>query len=105
MSQWGVMLYITLPQMFRVSLPALGNEFASVIKDTSILATVSILELTFQGVNLVSRLFQAGANPDFLFVVWVEIAILYFVLTFAVSRTLLAIERRFRVPGLEAPTL
>ena len=105
MSQWGVMLNVTLPQMFRVSLPALGNEFASVIKDTSILATVSILDLTFQGVNLVSRLFQAGGNPDLLFVVWVEIAFLYFVLTFAVSRTLLAIERRFRVPGLEAPTL
>lgn len=105
MSRLGVMFNVTLPQMFRISLPALGNEFASVIKDTSILATVSVLELTFQGVNLVSRLFQAGGNPDFLFIVWVEVAILYFVLTFAVSRTLLALEKRYRVPGLEAPQL
>ena len=100
-----IMYTITLPQMFRVSLPALGNEFASVIKDTSLLATVSILELTFIGVILVSTLIQRGGNPDLVFAVWIEIAALYFVLTFAVSRILQAVERHYRVPGLEAPQL
>jgi len=105
MTREQIMYNVTLPQMFRVSLPALGNEFASVIKDTSLLATVSILELTFIGVNLVSTLIQRGGNPDLVFVVWIEIAALYFVLTFAVSRILHTVERRYRVPGLEAPQL
>jgi polar amino acid transport system permease protein len=100
-----VILHVTLPQMFRVSLPALGNEFASVIKDTSLLSIVGVLDLTLQGTDLVSQLVTYLGRQDLVFVVWFEIAALYFVLTFIVSRVLLAVERRYRVPGLEAAQL
>ncbi len=109
MTKGSILTHITLPQMFRVSLPALGNEFASVIKDTSIISLVGALDLTFQGNNIVSALFAGTSgtkvNLDIIFVVWVEIAILYFVMTFAVTRILQYIERRYRVPGLEAAQL
>jgi ABC-type amino acid transport system permease subunit len=53
----------------------------------------------------VSQLVTYLGRQDLVFVVWFEIAALYFVLTFIVSRVLLAVERRYRVPGLEAAQL
>jgi len=105
MSKGTILARITLPQMFRISLPALGNEFASLIKDTSLLSTIGALELTFQGKNLSAVLAVGGGNLDLVIIIWVEIALLYFVITIVVSRALQAIEKRYRVPGLEAAQL
>ena len=105
MSKATIMARVTLPQMFRISLPALGNEFASLIKDTSLLSVIGALDLTFQGKNLSAVLATGGGNLDLVIIIWVEIAVLYFAMTFVVSRTLQAIEKRFRVPGLEAAQL
>jgi len=99
-----VMLHVTLPQMLRVSLPALGNEFASVIKDTSLLSVVGILDLMLQGTDLISDVVSVG-KTQLVFVILLEVAVLYFLVTFAVSRVLLGIEKRYRVPGLEAAQL
>lgn len=105
LSRGETLLHITLPQMFRVSLPALGNEFASVIKDTSLLSAVGALDLVFQGKNLAAILATRGGNIDLVFILWAEIAALYFVITYIVARTLQGIEKRYRVPGLEAAQL
>ena len=105
LSRSTILTRITLPQMFRVSLPALGNELASLIKDTSLLSTIGALDLTFQGKNLSAVLVTGGGNIDLVIVIWVEIALLYFVITFVVTRTLQAIEKMYRVPGLEAAQL
>lgn len=106
LSKGRTMANVILPQMFRVSLPALGNEFASVIKDTSILSVVGVLELMFMGNNLTSRLITSpGANLENINLIWISIAMVYFPMTFAVSRSLQMIERKFRVPGLEAAQL
>jgi polar amino acid transport system permease protein len=47
--------YIILPQMFRNVLPAFNNEFEAMLKSTSILASIGMLELTRAGMNIVSR--------------------------------------------------
>lgn len=96
--------HVVLPQMFRISLPALGNEFASVIKDTSLLSVVGALDLTFQGKNLASLSASHGDIAD-LTLIWLVVAFIYLLLTLTVSRTLQWIERRYRVPGLEAAQL
>jgi polar amino acid transport system permease protein len=96
--------YVVLPQMFRISLPALGNEFASVIKDTSLLSVVGAIDLTFQGKNLASLTALQGDIGD-LTLIWLVIAFIYLLMTLLVSRTLQGIERRYRVPGLEAAQL
>ena len=98
-----VMFAITLPQAFRVSLPALGNEFASVIKDTSLLSAISATELSFRGASLVSSSIFVDFN--LVFIIWSEIAIIYFAITFIVTRVVRAVENRFKVPGLEAAQL
>ncbi len=105
MTRGEILASVTLPQMLRVSLPALGNEFASVIKDTSLLSAVNALDLTFQGKNLAALLAVGAGNVELVFLLWTEIALVYFVITFIVSRSLQAVEKRYRVPGLEAAQL
>ena len=39
------MRYVILPQAFRNILPALGNEFITIIKDSSLLQTIGVMEL------------------------------------------------------------
>lgn len=103
MTRGQTMLYVTLPQAFRVSLPPLGNEFASLVKDTSLLSVISALELSYAGGVRVPSALQTDFN--LVFIIWTAVAILYFVVTFAVTRTLRVIENTFKVPGLEAAEL
>lgn len=103
MGKWQAMFRVTLPQAFRVSLPALGNEFASVIKDTSLLNVIGWLDLAQIGLLQVPHAMMI--NFDLVFIIWIEIAALYFVLTFLVTNVVRTIENRFKVPGLEAAEL
>ncbi len=105
LSRGGILGRIIMPQMFRVSLPALGNEFASVIKDTSLLSAVGALDLVFQGKNLGARLVTTGGNIALVFILWGVIAVVYLIVTSVVTRSLQMIEKRYRVPGLEAAQL
>lgn len=98
------MFRVTLPQAFRVSLPALGNEFASVIKDTSLISAIGALELSFYGLVLV-RDALLPLRLDHVFIIWLEIALLYFLLTTLVTFSVRQIENRYTVPGLEAASL
>ena len=101
LGRWQTMFRIVLPQAFRVSLPALGNEFASVIKDTSLLNVIGWVELAQIAIIQVRGVVGTPA----VFVAWIEAALLYFVLTFVVTRTVRAIENNYKVPGLEAAEL
>lgn len=101
MSRLRSMFSVVLPQAFRVSLPALGNEFASVIKDTSLLSIIGWLDLAQTGIV------QArGVVGTFsVFVVWIEVAIMYYALTYVVTRMVRTVENNYKVPGLEAAEL
>jgi ABC-type amino acid transport system permease subunit len=103
LSRFQTMFRVTLPQAFRVSLPALGNEFASVIKDTSLISAIGALELSFRGTILVRGALKLGLNH--VFIIWVEVALLYFVLTTVVTIIVRKVENRSKVPGLEAASL
>jgi len=99
-----IMFRVTLPQAFRVSLPALGNEFASVIKDTSLISAIGALELSFFGLVLV-RDALLPLRLDHVFIIWLEIALLYFLMTTLVTFMVRQVENRYKVPGLEAALL
>lgn len=106
MSRFQSMFRVVLPQAFRVSLPALGNEFASVIKDTSLLSVIGWLDLAGAGQRILpDTLSTPGLGLGMVLVMWLEVALLYFVITFIVSRTVRSIENAFKVPGLEAAEL
>jgi len=94
------MFVVTLPQAFRLSLPALGNEFSSSIKDTSLLNVIGWMELSGVTLALASNSYKSGYLYGSL-VVWFEAAFLYFVVTYIVTRAVRGIEDFYKVPGLE----
>ena len=110
MRQGQSMRYIVLPQAFRLSLPPLGNEFAALIKDTSLLSAVGALDMFGRTTEFTQQIFTQpppGVIPHlwWYFAAYTAIAIVYFVMTFLVTRVLLFIEHRVQTPGLEAVSL
>lgn len=100
-SRGRILLRVVLPQAFRVSLPALGNEFSSVIKDSSLLSFIGWLELSnLASIETAAAVRLPGVAPPI--VVYLEVAVLYFVVTFTVNSIVRGVENAFRVPGLEA---
>jgi polar amino acid transport system permease protein len=99
LSKGQAMTGVVLPQTFRLVLPALGNELATVLKDTSLLGAIGILDLfgTARSQAQTSTIYGGGLQ---VFTWWTVVAILYFVLTFSLTRSLQFIERRYQVPGL-----
>jgi ABC-type amino acid transport system permease subunit len=93
------MFVVVLPQAFRLSLPALGNEFSSSIKDTSLLSVIGWLELSGMAMVQVSLAFKTYLYGSL--VIWFEAAFLYFVVTYIVTRAVRAVEDVYKVPGLE----
>lgn len=79
---------VVLPQVVRNILPATGNEFIINIKDTSVLNVISVVELYFSGNTIATQTYQY-------FQTFTIIAVIYFVLTFTVTRILRYVERRF----------
>ena len=47
LTPWQRLCHVRLPTMLRISLPALGNNFVSLFKDTSVAAVIAVPELTF----------------------------------------------------------
>lgn len=84
---------VVIPQALRNALPAYTNEFITMIKDSSLVMTIGVLELTLTG-KLISA---ETAQP---FVVLIFVAVLYFILTFTTSRILRYVEKRFAIPGM-----
>ena len=104
------MRHVVLPQAFRLSLPPLGNEFAVLIKDTSLLSAVGALDMFGLATEFTQQIFTQpppGVQPQlwWYFAVYTAIAIVYFAMTFVVTRVLLFIEHRVQTPGLEAVSL
>ncbi|WP_315110222.1 amino acid ABC transporter permease [Clostridium intestinale] len=91
MSHVQTMLNVVLPQVIRNILPATGNEFVINIKDTSVLSVISVTELFFQAKSV------AGINYKF-FATFFIASVMYFIMTFAVTRILRFIERKIDGP-------
>ena len=85
------MTKVVLPQAIRNILPAIGNEFVINIKDTSVLNVISITELYFQ-TSTVAGIHFSFFGPFFI------ACILYFIMTYAVTRILRMVEKRLDGP-------
>lgn len=100
LSRWQTMRYVVLPQTFRVTLPALGNEFAVIIKDTSLLAAIGAADLVFWGRNNVQFALYNYGIIEWVIALWLVIALVYFTITYVITQVVGAVEHAFRVPGL-----
>ena len=79
--------YIVLPQAVRVVLPALGNEFITLVKDSSLASTIGVMELSKQGSFIRSRTYDA-------LTVYFAVAVLYLLMTTTLSILISRLEQR-----------
>lgn len=87
MSHWQTMRYIVLPQVLRNILPSVANEFVINIKDTSVLNVIGVTELYYFAGIIKRQSFQT-------FQTYFVVCVIYFILTFTVTRILRLIERK-----------
>ncbi|WP_326717600.1 ABC transporter substrate-binding protein/permease [Vagococcus jeotgali] len=87
MNKLQAMRYIIMPQAIKNILPALGNEFVTVIKESSVVSVIGVSELMFQ-----AGVVRGASFKPFLPIVIVSF--IYFILTFTLSRLLGVAERR-----------
>lgn len=87
LTQGQTMKSIVLPQAVKSILPALGNEFITLLKETSIVGYIAVVDLTRAGDIVRSRTFDA-------FFSLISVAVVYFILVMGISWLLKKAERR-----------
>ena len=81
---------VVLPQSLRVALPALANNLASLVKDSSLAYVISVVELTMVGYRVQAESYQPIP-------VFMTIGIIYLILTTAFTTLTAALETRLDV--------
>ena len=76
---WQTMYYIILPQAFRNILPPLGNEFITMLKDSSLVSVIGFEELTRRGQLVIAQTYAS-------FEIWMTVAVLYLIMTLVIAR-------------------
>ncbi|WP_157873339.1 amino acid ABC transporter permease, partial [Streptomyces neyagawaensis] len=86
----GVQRHVVVPQAFRVALPALGNEFISILKLTSLVSSISLAELLLVGQRLYTQNFLVLETL-------LAVAVYYVMLVTAFDRLRALLEHRLDV--------
>jgi len=89
LSESQTMRHIILPQAIKQIFPALGNEFVTIIKETSIFMYLGIAELMYQ-IGILKASSPAVTE------LYITAGILYLILTYPLSKLMNFIERRLR---------
>ncbi len=83
------MAYIVVPQVIKNVLPALANEFISLLKETSVAGYVTVADLTYAG----NRIRGVTFSP---FMPLIAVALIYLVLVMFFTKLVSLLERRLR---------
>jgi len=81
------MMRIILPQAIKNILPALGNEFIAVLKETSVAGMIPVMDLSKAGDVVRSRTYEA-------FFPLISVAVVYFIIVMLMTQLLKLLERR-----------
>jgi polar amino acid transport system permease protein len=82
--------WVTVPQALRISFPALGNNLVSLVKNSSLVSTIGMVELTFVANDISFNNFRT-------FEIYGATAVLYVVIVLTLTRLLRRAERRLLV--------
>jgi len=93
MSSYGIYIKVIIPQMLRQTLPMLAGQSVSLIKDSALVSTISIYDLTMQGQRIVSETFLT-------FEIWFAVAVCYLVVTASLSFIIRQFENRLKFINL-----
>ncbi len=86
-SYWQIMRYVLLPQAVRNILPALGNEFIAILKDSSLVSVLGVQDITQLG-----KVYSASTFK--FFEAYNVVAFLYLVMTMGLALLVRYVERR-----------
>ena len=82
--------YVILPQAVRRVLPPLTSQAISLIKDSALVSTIAIFDLTMNGQAIIAETFLT-------FEIWFTVAAIYLVVTLALSFAVNVMERRLKI--------
>jgi len=95
MTRLQAIVHIIMPQAFRLALPALSNEVAYMLKYTSVVFVIAVPDLMSRGKMIIGWSYRAEETL-------LAVALLYIVLVNGAARLMADLERKFRIPGLQA---
>lgn len=84
--------YVVLPQTVKVVLPAIGNEFISMLKDSSLVSTIALADILRKGREYISRTFLSLETM-------LIVALIYLIITLILSRLVGMLEERLHENG------
>ncbi|MDY4611413.1 MAG: amino acid ABC transporter permease [Sphaerochaetaceae bacterium] len=84
--------HVILPQTVKVILPAIGNEFISMLKDSSLVSTIALSDILRKGREYISRTFLSLETM-------LIVALIYLVITLLLSRLVGILEERLHQNG------
>ncbi len=87
MKKSAAMRYVILPQAIRNILPALGNEFVTIIKETSVLSMCAVADVMFRAGDVASLTYRYVDA-------YVLAAVMYFIMVYPLSKLMAWFERR-----------
>jgi polar amino acid transport system permease protein len=89
MSRWRVLYRIELPQVVLVAMPLVINQFAVIVKSSTLVSVIAISDLMYQGLKIVNQWYEPIE-------VLTAIALAYFLLIFSISRVANAVYVHFQ---------
>lgn len=92
MSRTQVFIHVILPQTVKVVLPAIGNEFISMLKDSSLVSQLALADILRRGREYISRTFLSLETM-------LVVALIYLVFTLVLSRLVGLLEERLHKNG------
>jgi len=90
LSAWDSYRWIILPQAVRRVLPPLTSQAVSLVKDSALVSTIAVYDLTMRGQEIIAETYLA-------FELWFTIAAIYLTVTVALSSVVALMEKRIRV--------
>ena len=91
LTTYHVYRHIILPQAVRTVLPPLASQSVSLIKDSALVSTIAIYDLTMQAQSIIAETYLT-------FEIWFTVAAIYLGLTVTLSTLISYMERRLRLP-------
>src|SRR4029079_15064576 len=86
---WHALRYVLLPQSFRIALPAMTNDFVALLKDSSLVSVITVVELT-------KRMTITAVDLRGWLVPGLACAALYFSMSYPLARLAQSLERKLR---------
>jgi polar amino acid transport system permease protein len=87
---WRTYRLVILPQAVRHILPPLTSQAISLVKDSALVSTIAIYDLTMQGQAIIAETYMV-------FEIWFTVAAVYLGITLSLSFTVAYLEKRLRV--------